>query len=98
MPYHATYRENPSLAEVHRYIEITKAVLEKYKTKPSPKLKQMEDKTAFERVQLTGSDQLFTASHSSLLCDLISSLNRRIGDVNQGVYSCNQNHRSFYVA
>ena len=60
-------RKSLSLVEVHRHIETTKAVLENYKTKPSPKLKQMENKTAFEGVQLTGSDQFFTASRSSLL-------------------------------
>ena len=36
-----------SLGEVHRSLESTKAVLEKYKTGAGPKLKEIEDKTAF---------------------------------------------------
>ena len=72
-----------SLGEVHRSLEPTKAV--KYKTRAGPKLKEIEDKTAFEGTELTGSDVSFANSCSKLLSDLISSLDRRLGDVSEGI-------------
>ena len=61
------------------------AVLEKYKTSSGPKLMETKDKASFEGSQLTGPDASFTASHTSLLSDLIASLDRHMEDVQPGV-------------
>ena len=54
------------------------------------KLKEIEDKTAFEGTKLTGSDISFISSSSKLLSNLISSLDRHLGDVSEGiVYAMN---------
>ena len=53
-----------SVGTVHRSLESTKAVLEKYKTRAGPKLKEIEDKTTFEGTELTGSDVSFANSRS----------------------------------
>ena len=78
-------RSSISLAQVHRYLEATKAVLTRYKSKPGPMLKQIEEKASFEGIELAGSDASFVASHKSLLDDLLSSLEERLGDFQQGV-------------
>ena len=78
-------RSSNSLAQVHRYFHATKAVLTRYKSKPGPMLKQIEEKATFEGIELAGSDASFVASHKSLLDDLLSSLEERLGDFQQGV-------------
>ena len=74
-----------SVGTVHRRLESTKAVLEMYKTRAGPKLKEIEDKTTFEGTELTGSDVSFANSRSKRLSDLISSLDRRLGDASEGI-------------
>ena len=44
-------RSSISLAQVHRYLEATKAVLTRYKSKPGPMLKQIEEKASFEGIE-----------------------------------------------
>ena len=58
-------RSSISLAQVHRYLEATKDVLTRYKSKPGPMLKQIEEKATFEGIELAGSDASFVASHKS---------------------------------
>lgn len=73
------------MAKGHRYIKTTKAVLEKYKTKAGSKLKEIEEKTSYEGVDLTGTETLFSSSRVRLLQDLINSLENRMADTSEGV-------------
>ena len=57
-------RSSLALAQVHRYLEATKAGLTKYKSKPGPMLKQTDGKATYEGTDLTGSDTSYIVSRS----------------------------------
>ena len=63
-------RSSLALAQVHRYLEATKAGLTKCKSEPGLMLKQIDGKATYEGTDLTGSDTSYIVS----LHDLLSSL------------------------
>ena len=76
-------RPSLSVAQVHKHLQSTKAILYKYKTKTGPMLGS----------ELTGSDASFAGSCASLLDELVSVLGKHLGDVNHaGTSASHQNH------